>query len=261
MEKAKLELAHKQDPEARAEVKRLGIEVGKRVRYLADGEPALKFNGIEHTGVVSKLHHKSVEIVMTGDLLGKEWADMILREDTIPYSAVLEVLGDGRLPVRPPPEIKKSPPPPPREKGYEECDIGDCTRRPVMAYLMRKYDEKIGQMGLPHIVAVCKDHDEKYVEAECKIVHDHAKNKGAACVCTVPAHIPLLWQMGVDSDSWRIPPPEGEVVPMVHLPPPRPKKADNLVISPPRPRTDSPYEGVKGRHPRLCDCSRHMPVK
>lgn len=256
--KAELELAHKEDPEARAEIKRLGLAVGKLVRYRAvTGAMNNRRFGIDHTGVVSALHHKSVEIVMTGDLLGKRWADTILRKDTVPFVDVIEVLGDGRLPESPPPEPKTYPLPPPRQKGYEECDLGSCTKRPVVAYLMRKFDKETMMLGPPRIIAVCKDHDEKYEQAECQLRHDHKKNEGASCVCTVPAHIPLLWQLGVATESWRIPQPEGET-PKPRLPPPKPRKTGDPITSP---RTDSPYEGVKGRHPKLCDCSRHMPSK
>jgi hypothetical protein len=285
--KAVAELTHEKNPEARIEAKREGIEVGARVAY--------EFGGGSRYGVVREMHHKGVDIEQTAGGLLPGGENMVVRDDKmVPFANIHEVLGPGRLAVRVP-ETKKSasPPPPPREKGYEKCDIGDCEKRPAMAYQVRKYDREIkelGMLGLPHIVALCKEHDEQYEEAS-------NPNKGG--IMQTPAHFPLLWQMGVASEEWRVPPPVGAEIEkpvrvppprpkktaaeIVHAPPPRPKKeADTPSVSPsqgrhprpparkkeavapsdspPRPLTDSPYEGVRGRHPRLCDCSRCMVV-
>jgi hypothetical protein len=242
LEKAQLDLAHREDPDAR-EVKRQGIEVGKSVWYHVDM--------VKHHGVVSALHHKSVEIVVTGDRLGEKYADLVLRRDTIPYSGVLEVLGDGRLPMKGPPVAQKlSMPPPLREKGYDNCDIARCDERPIIAYLVRSFDKETKELSDPRIVALCKEHDEKY---------DEPSEPNKYGIMQREAHIPVLWQMGVVSDSWKIPPPEGEKVEVpIHVPPPPKLKKAATVNAVDGPLTDSPYEGVRGRHPRLCDCSRHQ---
>lgn len=174
---------------------------------------------------------------MTGGALGAKYADMILREDEIPYSQVKEILGPGRVPTKVASEPKTLPPPPPRPEGYESCDIGECKSRPVMAYVIKKYDDEVGELGPSHIVAVCSGHDEKYEEAT-----GEGKNYK-------PATIPMLWRMGVVFNSWKIPKPES-VEPTVDT---ESKSVLPIVTT----KTDSPYEGKRGRHPTDCACSKH----
>lgn len=200
--KATLELAH--DDEARREAKRLGLEVGKRIRYVS-GETHAK---VEHFGVVRVLHHKSIEVELTMAGVVRNGQLIVIRDDEIPYADVREVLGDGVLAVR---EFRgavksKLPMAPPRQEGsYEFCDMPRCEEPPVRAYVLRKYDDDIGELGPRHIVAICKLHMEPWptvTEAERKGIPSKADDR----------HIPTLWQMGVVYEEYQIPKPEPEEV-------------------------------------------------
>lgn len=203
--KAVADLAHEQNPEARVEAKREGLDVGVRVLY--------DFEGNGRTGVVRAVHHKGVDIEQNaaGLIVGGE--RIIVRDDKlVPYANIRSILGPGELTERIPEVKRPGTPPPERTEGYANCDIGDCSNTPYKVYLMRKTEwneeHTQGELGPPHLVAVCRDHDEKYEQPECKMMHDHTKDKGAHCVCTQPAHFPEIWNLGVTFDEWMIPKPE-----------------------------------------------------
>lgn len=138
LKEGKLLKASKENPEARAAAIAKGIDVSKRVRYVADG--------IEHYGVVRSMDERSVVVELSGMGMMTGGEDIIVREDTISFSGVLEVLGDGRLaqpnPVEKPPVAMA----PRREKPYTTCDFDDSTI----------YEVLIVQKRGP--VALCRDH-------------------------------------------------------------------------------------------------------
>jgi hypothetical protein len=238
---AELKAAHDVKPKARVEMKRDGLEVGKLVRYVVGEKDP---DWAAHIGTVTKLHHNSVEVVMTGGDISTKYADMIIREDEIPYSQVKEILGPGYIPARVASEAKKLPLPPPRPGGYEFCDIGECENRPVMAYVIKKYDDEIGELGPAHIVAVCKGCDEPWPTV--------TEEEKRGIPSKKDSNIPILWRMGVVFDSWKIPKPEPKqesVEPTVDT--------ESKSVLPVTTKTGSPYEGKRGRHPTDCACSRH----
>src|SRR5437867_5979952 len=196
--KAEMELAHQQNPEARREIKVQGLTVGKRVLYHGEGEPTAT-----RYGTVKEMHVKSVEIEITvgNIMLGGENA--VIRKDEVPYTRIVEIVGEGRLadPTLEPAWNKEHKhggptPAPPRAEGYGECELGGkrgCSESPYKAYSIRKLDKETGQLGPTRIIAICKSHDEPYVQA-------NGQGKDYE-----PAHIPLLWNLGVVFDEFTIP--------------------------------------------------------
>ncbi len=186
--KAELALVH--DPAARREARADGLEVGRLVRY--------DYEGTGRFGTVAAIHAKSVLVKKTAAGMMKNGEKLIVREDEIPFTAIREVLGEGYLPERSfAPSSKKLPAPPERAGGYQFCDIGNCSARPVKVYMVRKvtWDEtrENGVSGPGRLVAVCKEHDERYEES-----HGEGKN-------FQPAHFPVLWSLGVVFDEYWIP--------------------------------------------------------
>lgn len=194
--KAELELAH--DPTARHEIKGQGLVVGKRVLYHGEGEPkATRY------GTVKEMHLKSVEIEITVGNIMTGGENAVIRRDEVPYARITEIVGDGRLadPALEPAWNKEHKhggpgPAPPREEGYDECELGGkrgCGEKPYKAFTIRKLDKETGILGPSRIIAVCRSHDEPYVQA-------NGQGKDYE-----PAHIPLLWQLGVVFEEYTIP--------------------------------------------------------
>ena len=204
--KAKAEMALAHDPEARREIKGQGLTVGKRVLYYGEGEPAAT-----RYGTVREMHLKSVEIEVTVGNIMTGGENAVIRKDEVPYARITEIVGDGRLADRTleptwnkPHEHGGPGPAPPRSEGYEECELGGkrgCGERPYKAYSIRKLDRETGVLGPSRIIAICKPHDEPYVESKGQ-GKDHE-----------PAHIPLLWQLGVVFEEYTIPREKGETDP------------------------------------------------
>jgi len=221
-EKARLVLAHKASPTARKEVKSNGVAVGSYIRYLS--------LGTERHGVVRKIHRLGVDVELVAGKLLPGGENIVVREETVAFADVKEVLGQRRLAERPPGNPVVWPLPPPRPEGYTFCDIGNCEGRPVHAFAMQKYDEEVGELGPMRILAVCKAHNERYKEG--------SKNESG--------HIPLHWKLGVVFNEWRIPPPD----------PNAERESENEEAAPTTPAA-GPYTGKRGRHPNGCECGKH----
>jgi hypothetical protein len=210
-QKAEIAFVHEQNPTARVEIKREGLEVGKQVQFFMEIHPEL--GGInEHYGVIKETHRESVVVqVNTVALEGPEKAKILFATE-VPFANIKKVLGPGVLVTarHDDKSTRTLPTAPSRSEGYETCDLGNCTSPPVRVYAVRSRNKETGMFEPPRLIAVCRSHDESYVEAKCQMRHDHGTGSehGKHCNCTVPAHIPLIWQLGVVFDKYLVPKPE-----------------------------------------------------